>query len=596
MEVRIPKEILQANSRFFKGEPFNLEADTFGWREYKSLDLRGFNLETNTKLRDLVAKYPKVKGAVGLHRDINSWIDALRSPKGVAATRARTVRGAKDLLVEYIRRMKRHHLYSREHEGVEGVMLCYYVEELEYHPPVKQRDCYIPEYISINLYYEEFGVIRKAHDNFYTKDTLGMGPHEILTKKGYLPETDALRTAYEDYCEMYGECWNAIGTQFLAVGIADDNGIDGNEKDDEDHWWRSSRETKLRLDKDGEPSRVVIDIFREKEKRGDREDRDEDPSPYFWSNVNDITYDKKTGEHTWDPEEDEHENDGEGLTVEGVLEVPIHPYVAVFDLTRHKRLRIHVGNLTKYVYDKTIRERLILPESSSKLIDTLLVEKESHFKDVIKGKSGGTVILCQGPPGTGKTLTAEIYAEALERPLFTVQCSQLGTDADTLESNLLKCLARGRRWGAIMLLDEADVYVHERGSDLQQNAIVGVFLRVLEYQSGILFLTTNRGDLVDDAILSRCTARVPYSAPTPTEQARIWKVLAEANEINLPDKRIREITKAHQNLSGRDVKNLLKLADLLAHDRGTPIDVDLISEVKRFKPTTDFFSKVHEGK
>src|SRR3546814_2642760 len=53
-------------------------------------------------------------------------------------------------------------------------------------------------------------------------------------------------------------------------------------------------------------------------------------------------------------------------------------------------------------------------------------------------------------------------------------------------------------------LDEADVYIRCRDNDLEHNAIVAEFLRTLEYFNGLLFMTTNRINDVDDAILSRC--------------------------------------------------------------------------------------------
>jgi len=200
----------------------------------------------------------------------------------------------------------------------------------------------------------------------------------------------------------------------------------------------------------------------------------------------------------------------------------------------------------------------------------------------VHGKAGGAVVLLAGPPGTGKTLTAEVYAEAEGRALYSIQCSQLGTDPDELEDELLKVFARSKRWNAVMLLDEADVYVHERGNDLQQNAIVGVFLRVLEYQDSVLFLTTNRPDDVDDAIASRCIARLTYAIPTGPEQKRIWEVLADAS--GLPDGQldVAGIVAAHPTLSGRDVKNLLKLARLINPER---IDAETIRFVQQFKPT-----------
>jgi len=65
-----------------------------------------------------------------------------------------------------------------------------------------------------------------------------------------------------------------------------------------------------------------------------------------------------------------------------------------------------------------------------------------------------------------------------------------------------------------MLIDEADVYIKRRQDDITMNAVVGVFLRVLEYFNGLLFLTTNRIDDIDEAIVSRCIALIRFYSPT----------------------------------------------------------------------------------
>jgi SpoVK/Ycf46/Vps4 family AAA+-type ATPase len=114
----------------------------------------------------------------------------------------------------------------------------------------------------------------------------------------------------------------------------------------------------------------------------------------------------------------------------------------VFDLQRHLRLRVHIGQLTEYEYDPNLGDKLVLPVEQRALIDILLAQKEGGFKDIIQGKGAGAVIFSAGPPGTGKTLTAEAYAEVTARPLYTVQCSQLGTNPNRLEDNLLKTFAR----------------------------------------------------------------------------------------------------------------------------------------------------------
>lgn len=60
-----------------------------------------------------------------------------------------------------------------------------------------------------------------------------------------------------------------------------------------------------------------------------------------------------------------------------------------------------------------------------------------------------------------------------------------------------------------MLLDEADVFLERRvNNDIKRNAMVGVFLRLLEYHQGILFLTTNRVSTFDDAFNSRISVKM----------------------------------------------------------------------------------------
>ena len=67
------------------------------------------------------------------------------------------------------------------------------------------------------------------------------------------------------------------------------------------------------------------------------------------------------------------------------------------------------------------------------------------------------------------------------------------------------------RWGAILLLDEADVFLERRSSqDLVRNGLVSVFLRKLEYCEGVMFLTTNRVAQFDEAILTRIHLMLRY--------------------------------------------------------------------------------------
>ena len=52
---------------------------------------------------------------------------------------------------------------------------------------------------------------------------------------------------------------------------------------------------------------------------------------------------------------------------------------------------------------------------------------------------------------------------------------------------------RAEKWNAVLLLDEADVFLEQRSChDVHRNALVSIFLRELEYYQGIMFLTINR--------------------------------------------------------------------------------------------------------
>jgi AAA+ superfamily predicted ATPase len=114
-----------------------------------------------------------------------------------------------------------------------------------------------------------------------------------------------------------------------------------------------------------------------------------------------------------------------------------------------------------------------------------------------------------------------------------------------------------------------------------------VFLRTLEYFPGVIFMTTNQVDQIDDAIASRAVARIRYDVPTPQNQARIWEVLAETAGAEIDSGLIKQIVAEYPSLSGRDVKNLLKLAMLVSAAEKKPITMETISFVKSFKPTRD---------
>ena len=68
---------------------------------------------------------------------------------------------------------------------------------------------------------------------------------------------------------------------------------------------------------------------------------------------------------------------------------------------------------------------------------------------------------------------SESVAEFTKRPLLCITAADLGHDPVAVERSLQRFFRDANEWDAIVLLDEADVYLERRsGSDLRRNSIV----------------------------------------------------------------------------------------------------------------------------
>lgn len=415
----------------------------------------------------------------------------------------------------------------------EGLLLPFYVERAKFHPAEASSHGYTPASVTMDLEAICRGekVSKVIH---FSKGDLPNTIKKIFSDNNLLLATDVLIKDFDAETKTYLAQAPQTGEQFLAHGSGEVVG---------DSSWNRD---KVSFDKGDVPSKVVMD---------DEAERGED------SDVADTSWWAKK------PLTDEDDLSDEALEevmacVEDAAKVvllPAHPFVRVFNLATHEYCDTHITNLEPYVYDAQVIDKLVLPEAHKKLIDALTGSAIKQMSDIIKGKAQGIIILCSGLPGTGKTLTAEVYSEAAQRPLYMVQCSQLGTDEEALEKHLAEVLDRATRWRTILLIDEADVYIHERGDNIKQNAIVGVFLRLLEYYNGILFLTTNRVTVVDDAILSRTTAHVKYKLPEGPDRVRLWEILLAQYGIKATAKLTSEAIEAFPEVSGRSIRQLVRL-------------------------------------
>lgn len=631
MKIKIPKDKLDDETKK------KLGVDS--WRGALELNLASLKPDLIDKLQTILTPLKKEKGMTKVLRTISAFKAIRDIPPDQTCQKAKTVEAYYTGMKKILAAMPGKRLYKLGKDGINGAGRAdgYYIEKMSCTPRqhIRHRGYegepgwteIRPGYITLLLCYITDRGLQCEEENFYERDLFGKHPFVAISNDGWTIETPELKAQMIAERKLWHETRNNIGLQLRGEGLAELL-PERNEDEDRHSFWYYRSSVEIKLDKDG-PAPLVIDVKKEGEKSSDEDEEEEVLKKFagdFWTN-GDLTEDelkffkaqeeankkvdakaKKSDEDGEEEDDDDDsdifeddndigEEDGEEVTDNGLIleqsaidsfgpiaELPVHPWITCFNLRGHQRVRLHMSQTSLYAYNTTAWQNIVI-ETDSRLLIQMLLHQREQFKDVIEKKGGGAVILCAGPPGTGKTLTSEIFAEAEKRPLYSVQCSQLGTSADELEKNLLKIFARASRWKAILLLDEADVYIAKRGSDMNQNAIVGVFLRVLEYYNGVMFMTTNRADSVDDAVLSRCVARIDYTNPSEENQVKIWHILAKTSNLNLAAGTAERVAKEY-SLSGRDVKQILKLSALVAHARKkTEIDYETIIFCLRYKPT-----------
>ncbi|KAF3919662.1 Spastin [Dactylellina cionopaga] len=245
-----------------------------------------------------------------------------------------------------------------------------------------------------------------------------------------------------------------------------------------------------------------------------------------------------------------------------------------FTLDDDKRwVSLFVDQIQDIKWNQESFSKLVLPSDTKDLIRGLVeshIDRKSNFDDFIEGKGKGLIAVLHGPPGLGKTMTAETVSEYTKSPLYTLSAGSLGVKPNKVEQNLREQLALAQRWNAVLLLDEADVFLEERSlHDIKRNALVSIFLRLVEYYQGILFLTTNRVKTFDDAFQSRIHVALRYSNLTPEAREEIWRNFVnkiEGTRPHVTDKDYKEL--AAVDLNGRQIKNAVRTALSTADTHG----------------------------
>lgn len=170
-----------------------------------------------------------------------------------------------------------------------------------------------------------------------------------------------------------------------------------------------------------------------------------------------------------------------------------------------------------------------------------------------------------------------------------VSCADLGTEPDVVDQRLYETLLRGRNWGAIILLDDADEFVHQRDThNMKRSALVTIFLHQLEYSEGIHFVTTNKLCKFDSALESRTHLMFEIHDFTPEARKFVWtkfvkdigvQFIADETEIL---SLVKPDASSFDHMNGRQIRNCLDAALALARINGSTLNIGHIETVLEF--------------
>ncbi|KAF4984482.1 hypothetical protein FZEAL_330 [Fusarium zealandicum] len=258
-----------------------------------------------------------------------------------------------------------------------------------------------------------------------------------------------------------------------------------------------------------------------------------------------------------------------------------------FNMDKKEWVKLEVHCIQDVAWNTEAFDFVVIDPEAKELVRAVVANqiRTTENTDLIRGKGNGLFILLHGQVH----LRAFAYvAEIAKRPLYRVSCGDIGTKAEDVEEYLDVVLRLGKTWGCVVLFDEADVFLEQRSLvNLERNALVSVFLRVLEYYEGILILTSNRVGIFDEAFKSRIQLNLRYKTLDRNQRLQIWsnfllrlkrlesergpasikssEVLDYGVNVAAIQSKVEEL--AEVNLNGREIRNAISTARHLTRYR-----------------------------
>jgi hypothetical protein len=190
-----------------------------------------------------------------------------------------------------------------------------------------------------------------------------------------------------------------------------------------------------------------------------------------------------------------------------------------------------------------------------------------------KRLSPGYKVLFYGKPGTGKTFTASLLGKETGMDIYKIDLSMIVSKyIGETEKNLSRIFDQANNKSWILFFDEADALFGKRtelkdSHDRFANQEVAFLLQKIEEHNGVVILSSNMRNNIDEAFTRRFQDMIPFYMPDEAERLKIWQQSFSQKTTLAKDIDLKKIAGQYE-LSGGSIMNIIRYASLKAVEAG----------------------------
>ena len=211
-------------------------------------------------------------------------------------------------------------------------------------------------------------------------------------------------------------------------------------------------------------------------------------------------------------------------------------------------------------------------------------------------EESGVIVLLYGISGGGKTAYAEEVSKKMNRSLKVVRPAEVISKwVGETEQNVSRIFKEAAKERSILLIDEADSFLHNRGDSVNhfEDSKVNSFLIEIERYPGILFCSTNLPDILDKAVDRRFNFKIGFKPLTKDGVGLLCK--SYFSDFGLDENQVSKIYSAGEVTPGDFATLNGKLRFLAPEKRNAEYITETLCKIVRDKKRSYESNKIGFG-